>query len=161
MGRPAKPLLAHRAQNTLRMDRHASRLGELEITDGIGAPPKYLPVEGKREWKRLAGHPQYGRALTSLDRDGFAEYCWLHARLVAEMSGLAIIRVRDGNVFRVMKPEGAKENLEALSASDNQRLHSLRMQLGLTPASRSKITLPTKPVENKWQKLTAVTPIAT
>lgn len=153
MGRPAKPLLAHRAQNTLRMDRHASRLGELEITDSIGAPPSYLPKDGKKEWKRLAEHPQYGRALTSLDRDGFAEYCWLHARLVAEMAGKAIIKVREGGSVKIFKPEGATENLEALSASDSQRLHSLRMQLGLTPASRSKINLPTKPVENKWHKL--------
>ncbi len=145
MGRPAKPLLAHRAQNTLRMDRHAGRLGELEISDGIGAPPKYLPANGKKEWKRLAEHPQYGRALTSLDRDGFAEYCWLHARLIAEM---------EGSITEALRP---------LTASDSQRLHSLRMQLGLTPASRSKINLPTKPVENKWQKLAnnAVTPIAT
>jgi len=158
MGRPAKPLLAHRAQNTLRMDRHAGRLGELEITDSIGAPPSYLPAEGKAEWERLTAHPQYGRALTSLDRDGFAEYCWLHARLAAEMAGMAIYRTRDGVVIR---PDGCVEDLEVMSASDSQRLHSLRMQLGLTPASRSKISLPTKPVENKWQKLTTVTPIAT
>lgn len=144
MGRPAKPLLAHRAQNTLRMDRHAGRLGELEISDGIGTPPRYLPAEGKREWKRLASHPQYGRALTSLDRDGFSEYCWLHARMIAEISGVN------------------SDDLRPLSASDSQRHHSLRMQLGLTPASRSKINLPTKPVENKWQKLAnTVTPIAT
>ena len=135
--------MAHRAQNTLRMDRHAHRLGELEVHDGIGDPPEYLHEPGKQEWTRLAQHPQYGRALTSLDRDGFTEYCWLHARLAMEISGIE------------------HDTLRPLSASDSQRLHSLRMQLGLTPASRSKITLPTRPVESKWQKLAALTPSGT
>lgn len=152
MGRPAKPLIAHRAQNTLRMDRHASRLGELEVSDGVGAAPNYLPAEAKKEWKRLAKHPQYGRVLTSLDRAGFAEYCWLHARTVADICGTSVER-------EFAKPG----DLLVMTASDGQRLHSLRMQLGLTPASRSKITLPVKPAENKWQKLASstVTPIAT
>lgn len=148
MGRPAKPLAAHRLAGTVRLDRHANRIGELSIEDGIGKAPAFLPAEGRKEWKRLASHPQYGRALTSLDRDGFTEYCWLHARMVAEIQGLTSIRA----IGEVITPEGG-EGLFALSASDSQRLHSLRMQLGLTPASRSKVRIPEKPTANKWQVL--------
>jgi P27 family predicted phage terminase small subunit len=137
------------------MDRHASRMGELSIEDGIGNPPAYLPKEAKVEWKRLASHPQYGKALTSLDRDGFCEYCWLHARLAAEMQGVCAYKL-DGEII---KPEGG-EGLLALTASDSQRLHSLRMQLGLTPASRSKVRIPEKPKANKWEVLKANIPSA-
>lgn len=158
MGRPAKPLAIHRLQGTARMDRHANRIGELEVSGAIGKPPKWLPKEARAEWKRLAEHPQYGKALTELDRDGFMEYCWLHARLVDEIQGRCVIRQKDAPAI---VQEGT-EGLEPLTSSDSQRLHSLRMQLGLTPASRSKVRLPEKPAKNKFDHLrpVSVSPIA-
>lgn len=144
MGRPAKPLTAHRAQNTLRMDRHANRLGELTLVGNIGQPPKWMPKEGKKLWKHLTGIGGYGSILSPQHRAGFEDYCWLEARLKAEQG---------------MVHEG--ENLKFLSASEKQMLHSMRMQVAGYPGSNSKVTLPVKPVENKWQDLPKPIPIAT
>lgn len=142
----------------MRLDRHANRIGELEVAGSVGRAPKWLPKEARAEWKRLVAHPQYGKAITDLDMDGFIEYCWLHARLIAEIRGLCIIPQKNAPPII---PEGS-EGLEPLSASDSQRLHSLRMQLGLTPASRSKVRMPEKPARNKFEHLrpASVSPIA-
>lgn len=150
MGRPSKPLSVHLLQGTARHDRHADRVGELSIEGSIGRAPKWLPKEARAEWRRLADHPQYGKALTELDRDGFTEYCWLHARLVAEIQGTAVTRREDAAAD---KPKPGEEKLITLSASDSQRLQSLRMQLGLTPASRAKVRVPEKPARNKFEHL--------
>lgn len=41
-----------------------------------------------------------------------------------------------------------------MTASERQSYHSLVMQLGFTPASQSKVSMPPAPAkENQWDKL--------
>lgn len=125
------------------MDRHAHRMGELSIKEKIGNPPAWMPKEGRKVWKHLTGLDQYREVLLSQHRSGFEHYCWLEARL----------KLDQGVVH-----EG--ENLKPLNASEVQTLHSIRMQHALYPGSASKVTIPQKPRENKWEVLKASIPSA-
>lgn len=133
-GRPPIPLELHKARGTDRTRVHNREKGCLQIdASSVGRCPAWLPREAKAEWKRITGHAEYGRVLSVLDRGALLDYCSLHAQMEAHH--------RD--------PVN-----NALSASDGQRLQSLRMQLGLTPASRSKVKAPTaKPKGDEWDVL--------
>lgn len=156
MGRPAKPLAAHILQGTARMQRHAGRVGELSLEEEIGPAPKCLSAGAAKEWRRLAKHHLYGKVLTSLDRDALMDYCDLHdrhertVRLRKELEECAASENFSQDEF-----ERKDRTIRAIqpTASERQIQQSLRMQLGLTPASRSKVRLPEKPKANKWEVL--------
>ena len=85
----------------------------------------------REEWQRLTGHPQYGSLLTSIHRGALEEYCVLYSRMIDDAKGIS-----------------------EMSATQRQMLNSLRMGLGITPASQCKLRLPEqKPKENQWAAL--------
>jgi phage terminase small subunit len=96
-----------------------------------GRAPEWFDQEAKAEWKRLAGNAEYSKVLSSVHRGTLIEYCVLFARMVAEAKGLG-----------------------KLTASERQTLNSLRMQLGITPASQSKVRAPqAAEPNNKWAEV--------
>lgn len=131
-GRPRKPLLLHAIHGTARKDRHAKRGDELQITgEPLGDPPDFLAAEAAEEWIRLTNHAEYKQVLGSIHRSALIEYCTLHGRMIED--------VRGGKEF---------------GSTQRQVLSSLRMQLGLTPASQSKVKFPEKPKQgNPWAEV--------
>lgn len=127
-------MAAHILHGTARMDRHAGRIGEVSVTQAVGKCPSWMPKEGRKIWKELTGLGQYGQILMANHRSGFEHYCWLEARLKAEQG---------------IKHDG--ETLKALSASETQMLHSMRMQIAGYPAANAKVRIPEKPKANKWE----------
>lgn len=94
----------------------------------LGPAPEWLTKYGVAEWDRLTNHPQYSMALNEVDRGALEHYCFLHEKLQKHMRGQG----------------------EELRASDSQTLHSLRMQLGVTPASRAKVPLRAEAQKSRW-----------
>lgn len=150
-GRPRKTLEQHVRQGTFVADRHSDRGFEaLQLSapgkpGALGAAPKFLNKHGKAEWKRITEHPTYSVALSEVHRGAVEEYCWLAGRLRGAMSG-------------------EPDPLGPLTATQENKLHSLRMQLGLTPASAAKVSIPQTKPESKWTSIaqrTAKGPSAT
>lgn len=129
MARPKKPVADLQAKGTFRKDRHAERVNELAVSAGpMGAAPQWFTEDALSEWELLTGHPAYAKVLNPLHRGTLIEYCYLYGVMIDAAKGLGEI-----------------------SASQRQTLNSLRMQLGITPASQTKVKVPeTKPVESKW-----------
>lgn len=128
MGRPRKPVAELKAPKKSRL---VARLAELSVPAApVGPPPKWFHAIAKDEWKRVTKHPQYSAVLSPLHRGALIHYCALYARMVRREMGEDV----------------------AFSASDQQTLSSVRMQLGLTPASQTKVRMPgeQKPEESKW-----------
>lgn len=128
MGRPRKPVTELKAPKKSRL---TARLAELSLPAGpLGPPPEWFHPLAVDEWQRVTMNPQYSAVLNPVHRGGLIHYCALHARMVRREMGEEI----------------------AFSASDQQTLSSLRMQLGLTPASQTKVRLPgeKKAEESKW-----------
>lgn len=109
-----------------------ARKNEVCIAGGpVGPAPEHFGEYARAEWDSITQHSEYKEVFNSLHTSALIEYCGLHELMIKNQLGLV-----------------------KLSASERQMLNSLRMQLGLTPASQSKIRMPTKEkLANKFSKL--------
>ena len=131
-GRPRKPTNLHVLHGTGRPARMAERVGEVDCSAyPVGACPSYIGKAGKAEWLRLSEHPVYSKLLTAIDRAALEHYCILYDRMVIDAKGE-----------------------RTMTASERQCFHSLAMQMGMTPASRSKVSMPAAEKKaNPWDAL--------
>lgn len=130
-GRPRKPTKLHVLHGTGEPARMAKRGSEPIVTAGLGEAPAYLSDIARQKWAEIALEPGYGEILTAADREAMAHFCLLYSRFVDDATG-----VKD------------------MSASERQTFHSLAMQLGRTPAARSKVSAPApKKQENQWDEI--------
>lgn len=129
MARPRKPTALHVIQGTMRASTKKQRENTLELEPGSpGDAPEWFDATARDEWERLTKDPDYSQVLSAVHRGALIEYCVLFGRMMAEARG-------DGKI----------------SASERQTLNSLRMQLGITPASQSKVkTTGKQQPKNKW-----------
>jgi len=133
MGRPPKPTKLHVLTGTGKKNpqRLKNRGAEPEVEEGVGQPPEWLPEYAMAEWHRCAEHPVIGQLLRANHRTSFEHYCLLYHRFVLDAKGV-----------------------EVMKASDRQSFHSLCMQLGFTPASQARVSMPAeKKPESVWDKI--------
>ncbi len=102
--------------------------------------PQELGPVAQREWNRLAGELAGLRILTNLDRAALAAYCgayalWAEATEAIQKYG-AMIKSPSG--FPVQSPYLAVANRQA------EIMMRIASEFGLTPASRSRISTPSK-----------------
>lgn len=128
MARPRKPTALHVVDGTFRKDRHAG--AEVQPTLPIGDPPDWLEGEALAEWQRLLSDPPYAAVLFLPHRGALLEYCVLFARMIEDAKGGA-----------------------TMNSSQRQNLNSLRMQLGITPASQSKVKIQKAAPSNPWAEV--------
>lgn len=137
MGRPRKPTALHVVQGTARKSRMKARSGEPKPTGPLGSPPKWFTPYQRAEWGRLRKFSW----ITEAHRLTVQHHCILAERLKDDAIGQ---RQPDGRMLP-----------RPMSASERQTFHSLQMQLGLTPASSSKVSVPAaaEKTDDPWQKL--------
>lgn len=143
MGRTRKPTDLHILHGTARKARMAAREGELKLTPGdVGECPDWLSPEAKAEWHRLLD-TEWARILSPAHHSAFLRYCVLQGRLIRSERGLK------------MWCDGFEhpENPEAMKMQELGFLHQFAMQLGLTPASQSKVQgKPKEQPKSGWAK---------
>lgn len=140
MGRPRKPTKLHILSGSAKHDpqRLRDRAHEPIVTAGVGEPPSYLGEDGRREWLHLTSIEGYREVLTENHRSVLEHYCVLYQRFVDDAKG--------------EKP---------MSSSQRQTFHSLAMQMGITPASQSKISAPApRRAESKWDSFANPSPLS-
>lgn len=131
-----------------------ARANELELKPGdIGSCPDWISPEGQEEWQRLTGDAQYSQVLAPVMRSLLIDYCSLYGRLIRWERGL--VRWLDGGAAVAERlPDGCLGDppLEHFTVTERSLLHTIRMQLGLTPASQSKVIAPkaTAAPQNKF-----------
>lgn len=103
-------------------------------------PPELGPV-AQKEWQRLSGELGKLRILTQLDRAALAAYCGAYA-LWAE----ATENIQKYGTM-VKSPSGYPIQSPYVSVANRQAEIMMRIasEFGFTPASRSRISLPTTP----------------
>ena len=117
----ARPRLT-REQIQLRGSR-IHRVPSLELTPGpLGDPPEWLGTEGRAEWERVTSNAEYAAALAPVHASTLAEYCGLWQKQVDDARGTS-----------------------KMTGSERAILNSLRGQLGLSPATQSRIPPPKEP----------------
>jgi P27 family predicted phage terminase small subunit len=150
MPRIRKPQALHIIHGTERARDKQRRKKELCLKGGsVGECPSWINPEGREEWNRLTSDPDYSPVLAPAMRGTMIDYCNLYGRMIRHERQLP--EWVDGRESQEIVNENGSiipPLVEKLSASQRQTLHSMRMQLGLTPASQSKVKI-TKPVERE------------
>ncbi len=125
MSRPRKPTKLHLISGSYRKDRHGDRDSEPEITEPLGGPPESWPITAKLLWAELADLIPPGVA-TKADRLTFELLC----RLVGVM----------------------RTGTEGLTPALAAQIRTCCAVFGLTPADRSRVSVPRLPKENPFAK---------
>lgn len=135
VGRPRKPLSAHRRDSTFRPGVHGDR-NEPKFGAPSLKPPASLDKLAKEEWKRLAAPLQKQGLFTMADRHVFAVYCqavsdW--TRLTAKLNAMDDLTYVTSKGFTGISP---------LVNARTQAWRTLRdagSRFGLDPASRAAL----------------------
>ena len=130
-GRRRKPTAMKRIQGTLR----PSRVNKREPKPGKGEPesPIQLQEVAARHWQRLIRILRGMDVLTCADGDALAAYCTALATWEAATADVA----KEGIVYKNGKANPVvRIQFEALKL-----MKSLEVEFGLTPASRSRVSV--------------------
>ena len=100
-------------------------------------PPEHISAVAKEEWNRISSELYSLKLLSNIDRSALAAYCQAYARWVdAEKTigekGL-LIKTTNGNVIQ--------SPLVGIANTSLQIMHKFLVEFGMTPSSRSRITV--------------------
>ncbi|HQY89613.1 MAG TPA: phage terminase small subunit P27 family, partial [Tepidisphaeraceae bacterium] len=133
-GPPPTPTGILKAAGSWRAD---GRLDEPEAGGNLPLdPPEYLNTEAARKWRQLEPYLSNLLIAGRIDTDVLAQYCVVYARWrEAEM------KVEETGGLVVGMPNGYPGPNPYLSIVDKtlDQLHKIGQQLGLTPASRTRV----------------------
>lgn len=114
--------------------------------------PKHLRGEARKEWNRMAARLFEMGLLTEVDRAALAAYCTAWARYVLAEDEIA--RLQDSDTeFLVNRTESGYEQPSVwLQISDRavKQMKSFLVEFGMTPSSRSKVTVTKEEEENPF-----------
>jgi P27 family predicted phage terminase small subunit len=120
------------------------KLNKSEPRPRAGMPqmPHGMPAEAQAEWKRLTPILMKMGVLTVADGPALAAYCKLHAQvLMAEAAikkyGIIDAHFDDDTGVAVLK----KNPAVSIKAESLRLMKAFLLEFGLTPASRSKLTI--------------------
>ena len=113
---------------------------EPKATGGKPTCPSHLSPTAKAEWKRISGTLHELGILTTVDRAALAAYCQAYARWVDAEKRLA------ETPPLIKTPSGYVQQSPWLSVANKQMelMGRFMAELGITPASRSRIALDNK-----------------
>ena len=119
------------------------------------ACPAWLPLEAKRAWRELAPLLSGMQVLTSADKSALVMLCdawaeWRSARdEVIEKGETYTVITEAGSEMIRPRPE------VAIAADAWKRIKAMLVEFGMTPAARSRITVPDNSPHSVWDELKA------
>ena len=133
-GRRPKPTAIRRLEGN--RGKRAWNHDEPEPPEGIPRRPKHLAPIARTEWRRVARALYAMGVLTPIDRAALAAYCQSYAKWVEAEQRLkdtpALLKTPSGYVQQSPWMAIANKQLELMGRYMNE--------LGMTPASRSRVT---------------------
>jgi P27 family predicted phage terminase small subunit len=115
---------------------------EIEPTKkGVPRPPSYLSTEALKVWKRISTDLYKAGLLTWWDRDSFAQYCTSvdlarQAYMHIQQHGMMITAYsKQGDEYEVRNP------MVTVYKEATSQTRALAREFGLTPSSRSQISI--------------------
>ncbi len=137
-GHNRKPSKLKIIEGTARRDRMKN---EPKPKPTIPGCPKWLPVDAKREWRRLVDELGSIKLLARIDRDALADLCLCIVRLRQAEKDIE----KRGLVIQGRNDE-AKRNPSVLNAKEYRAaLRAWGERFGLTPADRGRLSIDPHP----------------
>ncbi len=134
-GPPPKPLELKQRDGDIHKERW--NLNAPQPEKGIPTCPKHLTGAAKTEWKRIVPELDKIGLLTQIDRSALAAYCeayreWKEACELMEGKSL-LIRTEAGNIIQ--------NPLVGIKHKAAEHMHKFLTEFGMTPASRTRISV--------------------
>jgi P27 family predicted phage terminase small subunit len=112
---------------------------------GIPDCPEHLDAEAKTEWQRISAELLTLGLLTSVDRAALAAYCASWSRWIAAEKNIA----KFGAVIKAPSGYPIQSPFVSISNSALDLLRKFLIEFGLSPASRSRLSInPTPPADS-------------
>jgi P27 family predicted phage terminase small subunit len=147
-GRKPKPTVFHKLQGTYNVTYHRKRAQELKAAGALFelSPPEWFDSDQHEVWQRVLRDSPAG-VLARLDWQVLANYCEL---VVRHKRAVLAQRARDAQGGPLHLVETANGGLAVsphihIINSCVRQLLSLQSELGLTPASRARLSTPQAP----------------
>ncbi|MEZ4714288.1 MAG: phage terminase small subunit P27 family [Caldilineaceae bacterium] len=147
-GRPPKPTHLKILQGN--PGKRAINKAEPKPAAKKPSAPKHLTGEAKREWTRMSKRLYELGLLTEVDRAALAMYCTTWARYVRAEEELSRV-----DVEWVAKTDRGYQHQSAWLQVSNQAMKLMKgllVEFGMTPSSRSKVTVTKEEEENPFDK---------
>jgi P27 family predicted phage terminase small subunit len=127
----------------LRGSWRAKSRANSEPTPEVAIPPRpaYLDAGARKEWDRVAAELYHAGVLTRLDMAVLAGYCQNFSRLQEAERGLA----EDGLIVRSPNGYPIQNPYLSIVHEAQRQMRAFAVELGITPASRSRVTVTPKP----------------
>lgn len=139
-GRNAKPTALKKLQG----NPGKRRLNKAEPRPRPGIPnmPPFMPAAAQTEWKRLTPILEKMGVLTAADGAALAAYCKLHAQILQAEAAIQKFGIITAQVDQATGVAVLKKNPAVTVKAESLRLvKAFLLEFGLTPASRSKLTV--------------------
>lgn len=110
---------------------------EPDKLQGFPEPPERFNSEARKEWERTGPVLHKAGLITAADLPMFEAYCQAWGNYViaqADYDGTPLIKGQKGNLVKNPSAQIARDNLDKAIA--------LAREFGMTPSSRSRISLP-------------------
>jgi P27 family predicted phage terminase small subunit len=116
---------------------------------GLPSCPKHLPKEAKKEWRRVAKELKSCGLLTAVDRAALTGYCESWARYVDASENLQKFGsvVKSPNGYPILNP------YVSICNAAMKEMRAFLTEFGMTPASRSKISVKQGGKADEWDEL--------
>lgn len=116
--------------------------------------PSWLSRDAKAEWRRIVPELEQVGLLTQVDRAALAAYCQSYARWrqaeAALDDGLRIELFKVTNEGEAIVYQVIQKPEVAIAQKERQLMKAFLTEFGLTPASRTRLKTPEKPVEDDF-----------
>lgn len=152
MARPRKPTSVLELSGAFKKDPQRKRANEPKELRALGDPPDRLPAEAIPFWNELIAIAPRG-VLTIADRWAVELAATLMAKATRDCP--SVEQVVELLKYDELLTDDLKKLLhrQAISAAELATLRSLLAALGMTPADRSKLSVPTEKPKNPFADL--------
>ena len=140
-------------------EKNKNRINKNEPKPRPVAPncPKHLDKVARAEWNRMAPLLEKLGILTEIDGTAFAAYCQLYSRWIAiekELRNSKLLMLKHTIDGAGNEHIEAKANpLEVMARQTLQQIRSYCMEFGMTPSSRSRMTIVGKEEDDEFEGL--------
>lgn len=150
-GPAPKPTNLKLLQGTARPDRAPANEPNPEPV--VPNCPSWLHREAKREWRRIVPELEELGLLTRIDRAALSAYCQAYSTWWEMERDIAEHGVTQLNMRSMLESERPQVKIRDRALG---QMKSFLVEFGLTPASRTRVSVPEKPVDKKNDFLEAL-----
>lgn len=152
-GRPRKPTQLHIINGNPSKIKDLEKRAEPKPKPIMPKPPHWMDYYAKKEWDRVAPELERLGLLTIVDGAALENHCqnyagWVRCQLIIKENGMTYEYTnKHGDTNVIARPE------VRMAQAYSKLIQAFCGEFGLTPSSRSRMTLPGKDEEDEFDRL--------